>query len=85
VRGTECTPEQLAAARHFLSVGDNKIGLANDDDRVALPLKDLVRIVAWYGAIQFEAGQNGRGTLDRPLFVGPAQRLHKQRPTTPRP
>jgi len=68
MRGTDVTPEQLQSAREFLAARSHgRLEGHSDAVSVELPLGDLARIVAWYGAIRYQAGASGiGGTLERP-------------------
>jgi hypothetical protein len=64
MRGTDLTPEQLKAAEKFIM---DRSGRAKRPEMVMNKFDDLVRLVAWYGAIRFVAGRDGiGGTLEKP-------------------
>lgn len=66
MRGTDVTPEQIEAARAFLLLTNRSVRPPVDTDRVALSYADYVRMLAWYGAIRYEAGAKGIVALDKP-------------------
>lgn len=56
VKGTDCTPEQIAHARQFIKDrgwGESEVG--------KISLADFARLVAWYGAMRFKAGRDQTG------------------------
>src|ERR1700761_8372013 len=57
--GRELTPQQSEAARAFIQSGANKWPEKLSDDAAVVRCKvgDLVRVMAWYGGIRYEAGQ----------------------------
>jgi hypothetical protein len=68
MKGTDCTPEQLKAAEKFIRELAEETPL-DDGGPVLIPWEDLVRLVAWYGAIRYAAGAKGFNSLEKP---GPA-------------
>jgi hypothetical protein len=65
VKGTNCTPEQLASAEEFIMARASTV--TKRPKQVSMPFDSLVRLVAWYGALRFEAGRDGiGGTLEKP-------------------
>ena len=67
MKGTDLTREQLKAAEKFiLELADQQ---PSDEARLLIPWEDLVRLVAWYGAIRYAAGAKGFNSLEKP---GPA-------------
>lgn len=66
MRGTELTPQQLERAKEFVRGRQVVKADLTDEQQIQLAFGDLVRLVAWYGAIRFEAGQKGIGTLEVP-------------------
>lgn len=66
MRGVDCTPGQLRAAELFVLQHSLTV-LPKNPRNVTLDFDDLVRLVAWYGALRFEAGRDGNGgTLECP-------------------
>jgi hypothetical protein len=62
VRGTDLSPNQLSHAGDFLAlVGWNGNEPARTTRRV-----DIARLLAWYGALRYQAGQNASGSLENP-------------------
>jgi hypothetical protein len=70
MKGTELTQEQIQSAREFAvarQVKGFEAGTIDDAHRVAIRFGDLARLVAWYGAMRYEAGRTGEGgTLEKP-------------------
>jgi len=67
MNGRHLTSEQIAAARQFVLTVEQTCGGERDDNEpVSVSFGDLVRLVAWYGAIRYDSGANGRGTLGQP-------------------
>ena len=61
MKGTELTPWQLEAAGKFIQerrIGASDICIA-DDQEIRIKHGDLVRLVAWYGAVRAEATLKG--------------------------
>lgn len=70
MKGTDLTEDQIQSAREFACARQriNRSGAVFDDaTEVTLRFGDLARLVAWYGAIRFQAGEKGiGGTLEKP-------------------
>ncbi len=83
MKGTDCTPSQIVSASQFLAAR----GWPDDDIRREFKREDIVRIVAWYGAMRFQAGRDGvGGTIDRPgEFVTRADPPHPTQLHVPTP
>jgi hypothetical protein len=66
MRGTDVTTEQVEHARAFwLARSLNPAAIVNGV--VYASMDDIARMMAWYGALRFEAGRTGEGgTLERP-------------------
>lgn len=66
MKGTDCTQAQMIEARHFVE----NVALASPrelpDEPIMIKPDDLVRLIAWYGAVRFKAALNGVGTLENP-------------------
>jgi hypothetical protein len=54
MKGTDCTQEQLDHAEAFLRNAQTPIPTAGG--RVMIVVADLVRLLAWYGAIRAKSG-----------------------------
>jgi hypothetical protein len=66
MRGIDCTPEQLEAAEVFLMERRAIVG-GKRPKLISMCFDDLVRLVAWYGALRFKSGRDGLGgTLEKP-------------------
>jgi hypothetical protein len=69
MKGTDVTPEQLAHAEEFLQAAQGKqIGprgerLYTDLAQLSLSRGNLVRLLAWYGAIRARSGRNSPAPL----------------------
>lgn len=62
MKGTDCTPEQIASADAFLAGAGWR-----DEANVRVSREDIVRCIAWYGALRFIAARDGvGGTLEVP-------------------
>ena len=63
MKGTDCTAEQLQQASLFLAArGWPKVVPATMPRR-----EDIVRLIAWYGAMRYVAGRDGTGgSLEQP-------------------
>lgn len=62
VKGSDLTAEQIEAASDFLSGANWKSGEpTRKTSRV-----DIVKLLAWYAAVRYQAGVHGIGTLDKP-------------------
>ncbi len=67
MKGTELTPEQIESARQFVAGRMKQDEPYPDEQRVTVPFGDIARIVAWYGALRYQAGATGiGGTFERP-------------------
>lgn len=65
MRGKDCTPEQLKSAEDFIMARASTV--TKRPKQVSMPFDDLVRLVAWYGALRFTAARDGvGGTLEKP-------------------
>ena len=73
MRGTELTDAQIESARRFCADRRKDApGDTPDDSRIiSIPFGQMIRLVAWYGALRFQAGRDGTGgTLEKPgVFV----------------
>lgn len=66
MRGTDITDSQMEAAKEFLDGRHNGDYKPELDNPVSLKYKDLVALVAWYGAIRYQSGVDGVGTRECP-------------------
>lgn len=72
MKGTDVTPEQMESANQFVlgcwceNRGPGEPKQIAPEQTISLPFGDLVRLVAWYAAIRYEAGEKGIGTRDIP-------------------
>lgn len=63
MKGTDCTPEQVAHARQFWL----DRGWTPGAEKAILTLDDCARMLAWYGALRYVAGRDQvGGELERP-------------------
>lgn len=62
MRGTDCTPEQVEAASQFLA----DRGWPKDIPLAALSRESIARMIAWYGALRYQAGRDGINSLEKP-------------------
>lgn len=63
MRGTDCTAEQIRAASDFLEIASWR----PDTAKAEVTRDDIVRLLAWYGALLFRGGRDGTGgTLEHP-------------------
>jgi hypothetical protein len=77
MKGTDVTAEQYDAARRFIFSRESPpfAGERSDDTQVLLRFRDLVGLLAWYGAMRYIAGRDGINSLERPgdlVVVPPA-------------
>lgn len=62
IDGSKLSKEQLDAASHFLGL----MGWKESDPTSKVRREDIARLIAWYGAIRYQAGTNKIGTLEIP-------------------
>ena len=63
MKGTDCTPEQVEHASQFLADRGWKASMVRGANR----REDIVRVIAWYGALRYQAAKSGvGGTLEQP-------------------
>jgi hypothetical protein len=65
VRGNDCTIEQLRAAEKFLgdfAAAAKRLPAGN----CLIQREDLIRLLAWYGALRYRAAEEGIGTCEFP-------------------
>lgn len=62
IDGSKLSKEQLDAASQFLRL----MGWKETDAKSKVRREDIARLIAWYGAIRYQAGANGIGTLEAP-------------------
>jgi hypothetical protein len=67
MRGTEITEEQMYAAEKFILLcrTDGNTRTPTPEESVSMPWANLIRIVAWYGAIRAKAVADGN-SFDEP-------------------
>ena len=75
MRGTELTPEQIGSAREFIQ-GRIRVGSMPEDETVVVSMEagNLCRLLAWYGALRYQAGASGIGGTEQkpgPIVVKP--------------
>lgn len=63
MRGVDCTPEQLKAAERFILARARR---TDSPEMITQRFEDLVRLLAWYGAIRYKAGRDGISSLENP-------------------
>jgi hypothetical protein len=69
VRGTELTQQQIESAELFVRDRQCEGRKPQKDERISIRFDDLVRIVAWYGALRYKAGRDkDGGTLEAPGY-----------------
>jgi hypothetical protein len=61
MRGTEITDAQMDAAEKFILLcrTDGNTKMPKPEESVSMPWANIVRIVAWYGAIRAKAVADG--------------------------
>jgi len=70
MKGSDCTQEQLVAADAFLVLTEKKPGyVALDGGFAQIRRSELIRLLAWYGAIRHKAGAALNGTTEQPAPV----------------
>lgn len=75
MKGTDCTPEQIANASDFMA----RIGKWPASRPVGqIDREDVAVLLAWYGALRYQAGRDGTGgTFEHP---GPFDKVSKPEP-----
>lgn len=66
MRGTEINDRQMESACEFLALTAQQPLPAHDDDVVGIKFSTMVRLMAWYGAVRYQAGTQGIGRVDDP-------------------
>lgn len=68
MKGTEVNSDQLSSARDFITeFVTHQPAPADPEQRIEIRWHELVRLVAWYGALRARGIENGRGgTVDKP-------------------
>lgn len=69
MKGTDLTDAQIQSAREFSCARQvhQPADVLDDATRVTLKFGELVRLIAWYGALRFQAGRDGTGgTFENP-------------------
>lgn len=64
MRGTDVTPKQMEAASEFIC--STRLDAPEPMKMVMMPYVDLVRLVAWYGAIRYKGALAGIGEEGSP-------------------
>src|SRR5215831_2879920 len=62
IDGSKLSKKQLDAASQFLDL----LGWTTSHPSSKVRREDIARIIAWYGAIRYQAAANGMGTLEAP-------------------
>jgi len=62
IKGSDLTAEQIEAASNFLSGANWK----SDEPTRKTSRVDIVKLLAWYAAVRYQAGVHGIGTLEKP-------------------
>ena len=77
MRGTEITDAQMNAAEEFILLcrTDKNTRTPKPEEFVSMPWSNIVRIVAWYGAIRAKAVADGN-SVDR---VGETYKTGKEK------
>ena len=70
MKGIDLTQEQLDAAARFIRGQMLNPAAVGDDHLCSHYFRDLVRLVAWYGAIRYVSGRDGVNSLDNPGPTG---------------
>jgi hypothetical protein len=72
MKGMDLTPEQLAAAEDFLNVLHHGEVASLRGHDVSMPFEQLVRLIAWYGAVRAMAVARG-ASVQKPegYFINP--------------
>ena len=65
MRGTDVTPEQMEAARVFLADTMQRTP-PELGDVLEICFDDLLRLMAWYGAVRYRGALDGIGEEGRP-------------------
>src|SRR5437016_3363699 len=62
IRSTDLTQEQLESAAQFLAL----LGWKDDEPFRKAKRSDIARVIAWYGALRFQAGFYRTTSLEKP-------------------
>lgn len=62
IDGSKLTRDQIDAAKKFLTT----IGWPESEAKRTVSREDIAKAIAWYGAIRFQAGAHGIGSLEHP-------------------
>jgi hypothetical protein len=73
MRGTEVTPEQMEAASAFLK-NSMECPTPAPGQVVEICFDDLLRLVAWYGAVRYKGALDGIGDEGRPGMASEVKR-----------
>ena len=69
MRGNDVTPEQLEAAAAFLDL-TRLSERPQPHQMVTSRYCDVLQLLAWYGAVRYQAALDGIGDTGRPGIVG---------------
>lgn len=76
MKATDCTPEQIESAEQWL----HDRGWPVDAEVARVNRQQMARLVAWYGALRFQAGRDGiGGTFERPGILDVVKPKEPQR------
>jgi hypothetical protein len=64
-RGTDLSPDQLSHASNFLAL----VGWKENENSRTTRRIDIVRLIAWYGSLRYQAGCIGNGSFEEPLHL----------------
>jgi hypothetical protein len=79
MRGTDVNPEQMEAAERFIAEHVTHGDPLPEDQPVTVKWGELVRLVAWYGALRAIGIQKGVSTVEHPNAVASLERREPTR------
>lgn len=68
MKGTDLTPEQIESAEEFVRdrCKNPAMQAAGSEQKITCTVRELAQMIAWYGAMRYEAGAAGINSLEDP-------------------
>jgi hypothetical protein len=66
MKGTDLTPAQIQRAEEFVMQRAGQKLPIDHGRLISIPFGQFVRVIAWYGALRYQAGAAGINSLDDP-------------------